>query len=209
MFFKDRIDAAQQLAKKLAMYRGSRNAIVLGLPRGGVPVAAVIAKALELPLDIIVVRKIGAPHNPELAIGAITEGGTALLDELLVAELAVSKEYITQETARQQAEATRRLKKYRGKKPPLDLSGKIALLVDDGIATGATMKAAIASAKSKGATKIVVAIPLAPPETVQALAPLVDEIISLHTPSPFGAIGAFYRFCPQVVDNEVIALLAP
>ena len=208
MYFTDREDAAKQLATKLDAYAHNPNAIVVGLPRGGVVTAAVVAKALKLPLDIIVTRKIGAPHNPELAIGAVTEEGKVLRNKQLIADLSVSDDYIAQEAAVQQQEAQRRLQAYRGDRPPLDLSGKTVLLVDDGVATGATMKAAIASAKAKDAKKIVVAVPVAPPETVAALKALVDDIVCLHSPEDFAAIGQFYARFAQVTDDEVVRLLS-
>ncbi len=207
MYFEDREDAAAQLVAKLEAYTHKEDVIVLGLPRGGVVTAAVIARALSLPLDIIVTRKIGAPHSPELAVGAVTEEGEVLRSEELIAELSVTNNYIAQEAAVQKQEAQRRLQTYRGDSPPLDLSGKTVLLVDDGIATGATMKAAIASAKAKGAQKIVVAVPVAPQETVEALKALVDDVVCLHAPESFAAIGQFYARFAQVTDEEVIKLL--
>ena len=207
MYFEDREDAAKQLATKLKAFAQNEDVIVVGLPRGGVVTAAVIARALSLPLDIIVTRKIGAPHSPELAVGAVTEEGEVLRSEELIAELSVTNNYIAQEAAVQKQEAQRRLQTYRGDRAPLDLSGKTVLLVDDGVATGATMKAAIASAKAKGAKKIVVAVPVAPQETVAALKTLVDDVACLHAPESFAAIGQFYRNFEQVTDEEVVELL--
>ncbi len=207
MYFNDRDDAATRIVAKLEDYKHKPSTIVIGLPRGGVVTAAVIARALELPLDIIITRKIGAPGSPELAIGAVTEEGELLRSEELIAMLSVSEEYIKTEAAKEEQEAQRRLQAYRGARPPLDLTGKTVLLVDDGIATGATMKAAIASAKSKGAMKVVVAVPVAPPETVEALEKLVDEVVCLHTPLHFAGIGQFYTSFDQVSDDEVIELL--
>ncbi len=207
MYFADRKDAATQLATKLEKFREDPSAIIVGLPRGGVVTAAAIARILKLPLDIIVTRKIGAPDSPELAIGAVTEAGEILRNDQLIADFNVSDDYIKDEAAKQQQEAQRRLQAYRGDRPALNLTGKTVLLVDDGVATGATMKAAIVSAKAKGAGKVVVAVPVAPPETVAALKRLADEAICLHSPEDFSAIGQFYARFAQVTDEEVIQLL--
>lgn len=209
MQFKDRTDAGKQLAAALMAYKNHPNAIVIGLPRGGVVTAFEVARALGLKLDIVVPRKIGAPDNPELAIGAITEDGTRIFNHDLISQLGVSQSQIERIIEEERREAARRLKTYRAGRPPLNVEGKLVILVDDGIATGSTMKAAIASLKAKKAAKIVVAIPVGPTETIEELKMIVDEVVCLTTPSPFFAIGAFYVQFEQTTDEEVISLLNP
>lgn len=205
-YFANRIDAGKQLAKALKTCEG-KNAIVLAIPRGGVVVGYEIAKALNLPLDVIIPRKIGAPNNPELAIGAMTEDGTTILDNNLVAYIGVSSEYIKQESERQKKEIQRRLKLYRQDTPYPSLEGLEVVLVDDGIATGSTMKAALASAKKKGARSVVVAIPVGPPTTIDELKKQADNVVCLYTPEYFSAIGQFYDDFTQTSDEEVIELI--
>ncbi len=205
--FKDRKDAGMLLAKKLLSYKNKPNAVVIGLPRGGVVTAFEIAQELKLPLDIIVPRKIGAPFSPELAVGALTEDGQVDLNEQLIHNLNINKKDLENIIEEEKQEAQRRLKIYRGNRSPRNLQNKIVLLVDDGIATGATMKAAIKSAQKDGAQKIIVATPVAPPETVKLLEKLVDEVICLQQPEDFGAIGIFYENFKQTTDEEVVALL--
>ncbi len=207
MIFRDRQEAGQKLAEKMRRLQGSLETVLLGLPRGGVVVAAEAAKWLRLPLDIVVTRKIGAPDNPELAIGAITEDGEAALDEAIIAAWQIPAEYIKQEIAKEKQEARRRLELYRSGRPALNLKNQTAILVDDGIATGATMRAAIASARAKGAKKVMVAAPVIAADTLEALQKKADEIIYLDAPAYFGAVGAFYENFEQVEDEEVIALL--
>lgn len=208
MIFKNRTQAGEELAEKLKQFKDSSEAIILGLPRGGVAVAAVVAKKLGLPLDIIVPRKISAPGNPELAIGAITEDGEAVLDKASIVAWQIPAEYIKQEIAKETQEAQRRLILYRGGRATLDLKNKIAILVDDGIATGATMAAAIISARAKGARKVIVAAPVVATDTLETLQKATDEIFFLDAPVYFGAVGAFYENFEQVEDGEVITLLA-
>lgn len=205
--FKNRTDAAKQLAKKLEKYKNNADAIVLGLPRGGVPMAAIIAQLLHLPFDIIVTRKIGDPHSPELALGALTQEGTILLNEELITDLGVKKEDLHDTIEEEKAELNRRLQLYRGNKPPVNLQDKIVILVDDGIATGFTMRAAIASVKLMKAKKIIVATPIVPSFLVSEIKRMVNEYIYLDAPALFWGINLFYDEFPQISDKEVIELL--
>lgn len=207
--FSDRLDAGRQLATALTHYRNqSKDVEILGLPRGGVVVAYQVAKALNLPLDVTCPRKIGAPFNPELAIGAVTETGQAILNDRLIAQLAVSEEYLQQVIDKETKRAQHRLKLFRKNRPPRNLEGKTVILVDDGLATGATMKAAIQSVKYEGADRIVVAVPVAPEDTLAEMEQMADEVICLATPLFFSAIGQFYTDFSQVEDDEVCRLLA-
>lgn len=207
MFFQDRADAAEKILPKLNKFKRKRKLVVIGIPRGGVPLAEKIADEINQPLDIIVTRKIGAPFNKEYAIGAITEEGTPIFDESNKRAADVSENYLEDEIETQQEEIDRRLRKYRGQKEPLNLDGKTALIVDDGVATGNTMKATIKSAQEKGADKIVVAVPVGAPDTIDELEDLADEVICLEQPDRFGAIGKFYYNFDQVSDEEVINAL--
>lgn len=207
MMFRDRQDAGQRLARKLKSYGGKADAILLALPRGGVVVAAEIARELELPLDIVVPRKIGAPHNPEFAIGAITEDGESVFDAEAIRALGVLQEYIAQTVQEEQHEAERRIKVYRGDWPPLNVNGKTVILIDDGVATGATMRAAIRSVRKRGAAKVIVAVPVLPSDTRDILEREADEVIYLDAPILFGAVGAFYENFPQTTDEEVVSIL--
>ena len=201
--FNDRQEAGKELAKKLASYRG-KDAVVLALPRGGVVPAYEIAHALGLPLDIVAVRKIGAPGNPEYALGAIDEQGTRLMGE---AAGGFDKAWLNEEAGQQRAEAKRRAQLYRGKRPAFALSGKTVILVDDGIATGLTMRLAVKVVREQKPKKIVVAVPVAPEDSLEALKKEA-EVIVLEPPSEFlGAVGAHYIRFDQVTDAEVIALL--
>jgi putative phosphoribosyl transferase len=205
-FFNDRVDAGKRLASALKDFSG-KNGIVLAIPRGGVVVGYMIAKALNLPLDVIIPRKIGAPDNPELAIGAVAEDGTAILDQNLIKYLGVSREYITEETERQKQEIGRRLKLYKQDTSYPNLNGLDVIVVDDGIATGSTMKAALASVKNRGAASITVAVPVGPPSTIDELEKIADRVVCLHNPEFFQAIGEFYIDFSQTSDEEVIGLL--
>ena len=204
---KDRVDCGKRLAEKLLAYKNKKNIIVIGLPRGGVVTAFHVATALHLPLDIVVPRKIGAPHNPELAIGAVTEDGSVQLDETLVMLTGATNEYLEHAIETERQEATRRLNVYRKNRPPLDLTGKTVILVDDGIATGATIRAAITSCHAKGAQKIILAIPVAPDDTLKKLKGMVDKIICLIRPTDFTAISAYYDNFEQTTDEEVVTLM--
>jgi putative phosphoribosyl transferase len=205
-FFTDRINAGKRLASELKDFSGKKG-IVLAIPRGGVVVGFEIAEALNLPLDVIIPRKIGAPENPELAIGAVAEDGTAILDNQLIKYLAVSKEYVAIETQRQKHEIRRRLKLYRQDASYPNLKGLDVIVVDDGIATGSTMKAALASVRNRGAASVTVAVPVGPPSTIEELNKLADRVVCLYTPEYFQAIGEFYTDFSQTPDEEVIRLL--
>jgi putative phosphoribosyl transferase len=207
MQFKDRRDAGQQLALKLSHYANQKDALVLGLARGGMVVAAEVAAVLRLPLNVVVVRKIGAPGNEELAIGAIAEHGEGSFNEHLMGMLGVSREYLNKEVARQKLILKERLALYRGKSPAPDLKGKTVILVDDGIATGASMRAAIKSMRDAKTKKIVLSVPVAAPDSLREIAREVDEVVCLFSPAYFEAVGAFYRFFDQTSDEEVIRLL--
>ena len=205
-FFTDRVEAGKRLALSLKDFSGKKG-VVLAIPRGGVVVGSVIAKALHLPLDVIIPRKLGAPDNPELAIGAVAEDGTAILDAKLIKYLGVSREYIKEETERQKNEIERRLKLYRQDTSYPDLEGLDVIVVDDGIATGSTMKAALASVKNRGAASVTVAVPVGPPSTIQELNEMADRVVCLYMPEFFQAIGEFYDDFTQTSDEEVIEML--
>jgi putative phosphoribosyl transferase len=204
-YFKNRVDAGRQLAS--ALQSVSKSAIVLAIPRGGLVVGFEVAKALSVPLDIVITRKIGAPDNPELAIGAVAEDGTAILDDGLVRMLQVSKGYISEEVEKQKMEIKRRLLRYRGDMPYPILEDREVIVVDDGVATGSTLKAAIMSIRKKRAKTIIVAVPVGPLNTVNELKRIVDNIVCLQTPEPFYAIGEFYDDFEQTEDDEVIKLM--
>lgn len=208
MIFHDRQDAGKKLAFLLKEYDRKKNAVVIGLPRGGVVTAFEIAQYLHLPLDVICPRKIGAPFNPELAIGAVTHNGALYLNDDLIEPLGIDKNYIETEGANQKKESERRMQLFRKNKPPLDVKGKTVILVDDGLATGATMKAAIFCIKSLEAKKIVGAIPVAPRDSLFEVKQLADEVFCLYTPDSFMAVGQFYEFFNQTSDEEVIELLS-
>lgn len=208
MFFKNRKDAGNQLAEKLNKFKNDKDAVIFGLPRGGVVVACEIAEKLDLPLDIIVPRKISAPMDPEFAIGAITETGENILNEEIIGMYGISKSYIEKKSKEERGEAVRRLNVYRGGKKPIDVVGKTAILVDDGIATGFTMLAAIKTAKEKGAKKIVVAVPVIAKDSLENINKEVDKVIYISTPEPFGAIGMFYKNFKQTSDEEVVELMS-
>jgi predicted phosphoribosyltransferase len=205
-FFTDRVDAGKRLASALKDFSGN-NGIVLAIPRGGVVVGFEIARALNLPLDVIIPRKIGAPENPELAIGAVAEDGTAILDNQLIKYLGVSNEFVEIETKRQKHEIGRRLKLYRQDSSYPNLKGLDVIVVDDGIATGSTMKAALASVKNRGASSVTLAVPVGPPSTIEELEKIADRVVCLYTPEYFQAIGEFYSDFSQTPDEEVIMLL--
>jgi putative phosphoribosyl transferase len=207
MRFRDRREAGQLLAERLEFLRGRQDLWVLGIPRGGVVVAAEIAQALEATLDVFIARKLGAPHNPELAVGAVASSGEVVFDQQLVAALGVPKSYLEAETKRQRAEIRRRMAAYRGDRPAPDLRGKSVVLADDGVATGATMRAAIQALQAAEPKELSVALPVGPPETIQELADMVDRMICLHTPAYFWAVGGFYLDFSQTSDAEVIELL--
>lgn len=206
--FANRQDAGKQLAKKLAAYKNHHNAIVIGLPRGGVITAAEVANELQLPLDILVPRKIGAPFNSELALGAVAQDGTVVWNEELLHNLHLNPEDLRETIRKERAESHRRLGLYRRGRKPLILNDKVVIIVDDGIATGATMRAAVAYAKEQGALKIVVVTPVAAAEIAEQLSLEADDVVSILLPETFLGISAFYRRFPQTTDDEVIALMA-
>ena len=206
-YFKDRKDAGEQLARKLSTYAGRDDVIVLALPRGGVPVGYEIACSLGIPLEIFIVRKIGAPGNEELAMGAIASGGIRILNESVVRGLNISQMLINEITGREEKELQRREQEYRGGRLFPDIRGKTVLLVDDGLATGSSMKAAIEAVRQKSPRHIVVAVPVAPYETCESLKDYDIDVICLHTPFPFFGVGGFYNDFSQTSDDEVKSLL--
>jgi putative phosphoribosyl transferase len=208
MKFTDRADAGRRLAGKLAHLK-DRGAIVLALPRGGVAVGFEIARALNAPLDVVLVRKIGVPWQPELALGAVSDGARAetFIDAALAKELPLPKNYVEEETARQLEEIERRRDIYCAGRPPLDIKDRTAIVVDDGIATGATMRVALRAARRRAPARLVLAVPVAPPETLAELASEADEAVCLDTPSMLGAIGFYYRDFHQMSDAEVTDML--
>lgn len=205
--FIDRKDAGSQLAKRLEGYSEKKGAIILALPRGGAATGFEIARQLRLPLDVLIVRKIGFPGQEELAVGAVSETGTIALNESLIRTANVPREYIDAAVAKQKEEIRRRVQLYRGGKGIMGLEGKTVILVDDGVATGATMKAAIETLKREGLSRLVVAVPLAPPDTAEELGKMADEFICLETPWDFMAVGAHYQNFYQVSDDEVVEML--
>jgi len=204
MIFADRNDAGRQLAERLTSYR-KENPVVLAIPRGGAVVAGEIAKALDAPLTLIIPRKIGAPYDPEFAIGAVAEDGSIVLDEETVSSLGVSAEYIEAEKKAQIEEIKRRKQAYGAK--DIELKGRVVILVDDGIATGSTILAAVKSIRTRDPKKIVVAVPVAPQEAVSELKKQVEEVVCLHAPAYFGAVGYFYKDFSQTSDAEVMSIL--
>jgi len=206
--YEDRRQAGQDLAALLERFRGT-DSIILAIPRGGVVVAYEVARALDLELDVIVPRKIGAPGQPELAIGAVASWGNhdAILDEHSVRLLGVSPDYIEHEVQSQLAEIERRLRAYRGKSEPPRVEGRSVLLIDDGIATGYTTRAAGVALRNLDAGRIILAVPVAPPDSLSSIKPYFDEIVCPRTPYPFMAVGYWYRNFDQVSDDEVVSLL--
>src|SRR5215469_7131790 len=206
MRFRDRFDAGRQLASRLLPLRG-KDVVVLGLPRGGVAVAAEVAHALDAPLDVILVRKLGVPAQPELAMGALGEGDVRVINADVVRYAGASEADITAVEQRERAELERRIKRYRGDTPREPLAGRTAILVDDGIATGSTARAACQVARALGAARVVLAVPVAPPSAGTTLADAMDELVCLETPERFLAIGEWYEDFSQTRDEEVVSLL--
>lgn len=205
--FKDRIDAGRELAAQLTAHSGRDHTVVLGIPRGGVPVAFEIATALRLPLDVFLARKLGVPGNPELAFGALAADGTRILDDELVASAGISTDDIEALTAAAMQMLQQRSLAYRGTRPPLAVTAQTVILVDDGIATGASMLAAVQALRSMQPAKIIVAAPVAPRSTCERLRPPVDELVVVECPHSFFAVGQFYDRFDQTSDAEVTALL--
>jgi putative phosphoribosyl transferase len=207
MQFQDRRDAGQQLAEALVFLKDREGLLILGIPRGGVVVAAEISCVLGAPLDVFIARKIGAPGNPELAIGAVSSSGEVVLDERLVAGLGVPPGYVEAEIARQREEIARRMIAYRGGRPSPELMGKTVVLVDDGVATGATTLAALRTLRASDPAELILAVPVGPPDAITLLSAEADRVICLHTPEWFWAVGAFYEDFDQIADEEVVRLL--
>ena len=204
--FRDREDAGDALAERLAAYQG-KNALVLGIARGGVVVAAQLARRLDAELDVIVARKLGSPISAELAIGAVTANGGQFLNEDIIRDMGVSDVYLNVVTAAQRAEARRREVKFRGSRPPPRVAGRTVILVDDGLATGATMRAAVRSLRKGSPGRLIAAVPVGAREACAALRQEVDELVCVHEPEFFGAVGAFYRDFRPTEDGEVTRLL--
>jgi putative phosphoribosyl transferase len=205
--FNDRSDAGIQLASRLKEYKDKEGVLVLALPRGGVVTGYEIARNLNATLDIVIVRKIGFPGQPELGIGAVSETGTVVLNNYIISGYGVSKDYIEHEVLRQKEEISRRVKLYRQGKRLLGLEGKTVILTDDGVATGATMKVAITSLREEKLNKLIVALPVAPPGVSEEIENMVDEFICIETPFDFMAVGSYYNDFTQVSDEEVVKLL--
>lgn len=206
MIFKNRKQAGEQLAQQLKRYQG-KDTVVLAIPRGGVVVGREVARALDCPLDVIIPRKIGAPGNSEFAIGAIGPHDQIFLDQEIIGQYQIPKEYINAEIGRQGLEMERRERVYRGGRPPLSLKDKTVILVDDGIATGATTRVAIQSVKCQNPKELVLAVPVGPKDIMTALEKEVDEVVCLATPEPFYAIGQFYQEFSQNTDRQVVEIL--
>ncbi len=208
MIFTDRTEAGQKLALRLEKYANRKDVIVLGTPRGGVPVAFEVASKLNLPLDIFVLRKLGVPGHEELAFGAIASGGVRVMDRDIVEGYGITPSEIERVTRSEEQEMRRREDVYRGGRPPVDLSGRTVILVDDGIATGASIRAGIRALRQLKPARIVVAVPVAPPSTCARLRNETDELVCLETPEQFAGVGQFYFDFSEVTDQEVIECLA-
>jgi putative phosphoribosyl transferase len=204
--FADRGDAGRRLSQALLHLRDS-NVIVLGLPRGGVPVAFEVARALQAPLDVIVVKKLGLPFQPELAMGAVGEGGVVVVDHRLVSDLGVTQEELLAVEKEQRAEIERRVRHFRGDRPRVPIAGRNVLIVDDGLATGATASAACQVARAQGAARVTLAAPVCSSESAKILSEVADEVVCLDKPSPFYAVGQYYKDFAQTSDREVVELL--
>jgi putative phosphoribosyl transferase len=204
--FRDRRDAGSKLARPLERYRGERP-VVFALPRGGVPVAYEVALALDAPLDVLVARKLGAPDQPEFGIGAVAPGGVRVLNEGAVRRLGIPEEYLDWITAQETAEVGRRLRHFRGDLPELEVAGRTTILVDDGLATGVTARAAVGALRLRGPGRLVLAAPVCAAQTAESLRPEVDDLVCLRCPPDLGAIGFWYADFDQTPDEEVVGLL--
>lgn len=205
--FSNRVEAGRSLAQTLKHYRNREDVIVLALPRGGVPVGFEVSRALAVPLDVIVVRKLGVPGHKEFAMGAIASGGIRILTDEVILLNDIDEAAIAEAVADEEQELKRRELAYRQGQPYPDLNGKTVILVDDGLATGATMRAAVMAVREQNAKKVIVAVPVAPKDTAEAIASSVDEAFFLAVPSPFLAVGQWYDNFGQTTDEEVQSLL--
>jgi predicted phosphoribosyltransferase len=205
--FRDRIEAGQLLGRELAA-RPIENAIVLALPRGGVPIGYEVAKALRMPLDVFIVRKLGVPGHEELAMGAIASGGVRVLNRDVLDYARVTQQQLDAVTAREERELSRREAEYRGTRAPLDVRGRTVVIVDDGLATGSTMRAAVQALRAMEPKRVIVAVPVGAAQTCEEFREIVDEIVCLRTPEPFEAVGLWYDDFTQTTDAEVHALLS-
>lgn len=206
--YLNRADAGRQVARSLAGYREIVDGLVLALPRGGIPVGAEVARILGLPIDVFVVRKLGVPGQEELAMGAIATGGVRVLNDEVIHQLGILPEEVESVTGRERAELVRREALYRQGRPPLDVKGKTVILVDDGLATGASMYAAVLALRAQAPARIVAAVPVAAPETCEAFRRFVDEMVCTFTPEPFYGVGTWFEDFSQVSDEEVHRLLS-
>lgn len=205
--FRDRIEAGEELAEMLTSYRDRDDVILLALPRGGVPVASTIAARLHVPFDVFVVRKLGVPGHEELAMGAIASGGVRLVNDEVVIPLGIPPNVIDSVATREQIELERREQSYRGHRAPIGLTGKTVILVDDGLATGSTMRAAVMAVRLQQPARVIVAVPVGAPQTCELLAGEADDVVCARQPDPFVAVGLWYRDFTPTTDREVRALL--
>ncbi len=206
-FFNDRTDAGKRLSERLSEYANREDVLILALPRGGVPVAFEVAKELNLKMDIFIVRKLGVPGNEELAMGAIASGNIRVLNEDVIRSFRIPQKAIDEATANELGELERRERIYRKNRPVPKISGSTVILIDDGLATGATMRAAVAAVKTKNPAKVIIAVPVAAPDTCSDFGSEVDEVMCVATPEPFYGVGAWYEDFSQTTDKEVCDLL--
>jgi putative phosphoribosyl transferase len=207
-YFRDRAEAGRRLGLRLRERAFEGDVVVLALPRGGVPVACEAAAAIDAPVDVLVVRKLGAPFNPELAVGSIASGGVVVYNEWVLDQLGLDKADLKPIAEREERELERREHAYRGGRKPPDIAGKTVILVDDGVATGATMHAGVVAVRAMGPKRVVIAVPTSAREAVQRLAAVADEVIALSTPEPYLSVGSWYEIFDQLTDADVAAWLA-